>query len=212
MKEEKCVVLNDKRQIILNDESDIFLSIISDGETKGTFPVSYPSAGYGGGSLLLSLSEQYLLFSYFSGQSEEAFILFKIDGCHLEPVYDSGYSYGECASYRFSSDEEFLLQTMRIDWWYKENAEIDGDGNQFYKFGAISMLNIKEKTLNKHIIHVYPSSDWEEEVTDNGLFQLSETENDGKLSLTMPWGKETFEFPLKDTIVCKPKVIAHTNI
>lgn len=204
MEGQKCVVLNDKREILLNDESDILLSVVSNQETKDTFLVPYPSAGYGGGTLLLSLSEQYLLFSYYSGQSEEAFILFKIEGYHLEPVYESGYLWGEGADYLFSDNEEFLFQTLRTGWWYKDEAKTDKNGTQFYKFGEINILDIKKKIFNKHSIHVDPPSDWKEEVTDEGVFQLSQIGNADILRLRLPWGEETLAFPLKDIIIFKP--------
>lgn len=207
MEDVKFVVLKDDQKIVLNDEeNDILLSIISDGETKYTFSVPWPSAGYGGGELFLSLSEQYLIFSYYSGQGDEAFMLFKIDNCSLELIYESGNLYGEGASYCFSNDEKFLLQTLRTGWWYDESeAETDKDGNHFYEFGTIRVLDINKRTLNEHMIHVYPSSNWEEGITDNGPFEISKMVNDNMVNITMPWGEETFTFPLEKIILLKMK-------
>lgn len=202
---QKCVVLSDKREILLNDEGDIVLSVVSNGETKFTFEIPYPLEGYGGGTLLLSLSEKYLLFSYYSGQSEEAFILFRIEGEALKTVYESGYLYGEGAGYIFSNNEEFLFQTLRTGWWYESEAEMDKNGNRFYEFGEINILNIMKKTLNKHRVQIYPSSDWKEEVTDEGDFLLSKIVNDDRISVIMPWGEEKLALPLKDVIVFKPE-------
>lgn len=142
MEEIKNVVLTDQREIVLEDEDDIFLSVLADDNTKHTFSVPYPSAGYGGGPLLLSPSEQYLLFSYFSAQSQEAFRLFKIDNCQLELCFESGYMYGEDANSCFSSDEKRLLQTLRTGWWYAEMDEADENGDNFYKFGHINIMNM----------------------------------------------------------------------
>lgn len=204
MEEKKSVILNDKRKILLNDESDIVISVVSNGETKYTFPIPYPSEGYGGGTLVLSLSEKYLLFSYYSGQSEEAFTLFRINGYDLEPIYESGYLCGEGAGYIFSNSEEFLFQTLRTGWWYEEEAETDKTGNQFFEFGEINILDISKKILNKHSIHIYPSGERKEEVTDAGYFQLSKTVNNDILNVMMPWGEETLALPLEDIIVFKP--------
>lgn len=205
MEGQKRVVLNDKREILLNDENDIVLSVVSNGETKYTFPVPYPSEGYGGGTLLLSLSEQYLIFTYYSGQSEEAFILFRIDSDVLKPIYESGYFYGEGASYIFSNSEKFLFQALRTGWWYEEEAETDKNGDPFYVFGEINVLDIMKKTLTKHSIHIYPSDSWKEEVTDEGSFQLTKIVNTNILHVMMPWGEETLALPLKDSIVFKPE-------
>ncbi|MCX4317321.1 MAG: hypothetical protein OSJ52_11895, partial [Lachnospiraceae bacterium] len=67
------VTLADGSKIILPDENDISLSLISKDGTKDIVQFPYHSGGYGGGSLLLSSSERYVIFSYFSGESEEGF-------------------------------------------------------------------------------------------------------------------------------------------
>lgn len=203
MEGQKSVILNDKREVLLSDEGDIVISVVSNGETKYTFLVPYPLEGYGGGTLVLSLSEKYLLFSYYSGQSEEAFTLFRINGYELEPVYESGYLRGEGASYIFSNSEEFLFQALRTGWWYEEEAETDKNGNQFYEFGEINILDISEKVLNKHNIHIYPSIDWKEGVTDDGPFQLSKIENTNILNVMMPWGEENLTLPLEDIVILR---------
>lgn len=205
MKETKTVVLADNREIVLKDEEEILLYLIADGTTQYIFSVPYPAEGYGGGSLLLSATEQYLLFSYFSGQSEEAFMLFKIDNRHLDLLYESGYSYGEMADYFFSGDEHLLFQAFRTGWWYADMTETDENGNAFYEFGEINILDIREKTLDKHRIRVYPSGDWEEEVTDNGPFQFAEIIDNSILKMAMPWGQEILHCPLEDVIVLRPK-------
>lgn len=203
MEGQKCIVLNDNRKILLNDESDIVISVIYGGEVKYAFPVSYPAEGYGGGTLYLSLSERYLLFSYYSGQSEEAFMVFRIDGYGLELLYESGYLCGEGAGYIFSDNEELLFQALRTGWWYEEQAETDKDGNQFYQFGEINVLDIRTKTFSKHCIHIYPSNEWKEEVTDEGEFLLSKTVNNDILYVIMPWGEGALGLPLKDVIIFK---------
>lgn len=203
MEVQKCIVLNDKREILLNDEDDIVLSVVFHGETKDTFHVPYPSGGYGGGTLFLSMSEKYLIFSYYSGESEEAFILFEIKGYNLEPVYESGYLFGEDANYIFSDSEEFLFQTLRTGWWCEEEAEIDKNGNQFYKFGEINRLNIRKRTMNNHSIHIYPSSTWRVGVTDEGSFYISKMTASNVLSIIMPWGEETLALPLQEIIALK---------
>lgn len=203
MEETKIVFLADGRKVFLEDEDDILLSLIANDEVESTFQVSYPSAGYGGGSLLLSPSEQYLLFSYFSGESEEAFTFFKIDNKQLKFLYDSGYLYGEDANYCFVNNEKLLIQTFRTGFWYEEDAETDENGDKYYEFGVINIFNVETQDLNTHNIRVYPSAEWEEEKTDVGLFIFSEIINGSAFSVIMPWGRETFPYPLQDTVVIR---------
>lgn len=113
IEETKSVILVNHREITLDDADDIFLSFMNQGQPQSIFEVPYPDAGYGGGGLFLSPSEQYLVFVYFSGESEEAFILFKIEEDSLEVQYASAYLYGEDGDYWFSEDEKIFLQTLR---------------------------------------------------------------------------------------------------
>lgn len=101
------VILADGSQIILQDEDDISLSLISNDRTKDIFQFPYHSGGYGGGSLLLSPSERYVIFSYFSGESEEGFVLLEIVNNQFKFLYDSDYLYGEDANYGFADNENF---------------------------------------------------------------------------------------------------------
>ncbi len=72
MGEPNTIFLSDGRKVVFEEDDDIILSLVSNNKTADTFEMLYPSAGYGGGSLQLSPSEKYLVFSYFSGESEEA--------------------------------------------------------------------------------------------------------------------------------------------
>ena len=103
MEETKMVFLSDNRRVVLEDDDDIILSFVSDDKAESRFEVPYPSGGYGGGWLTLSPSKNYVVFSYFSGESEEGFCLFNIEDHQLKLVYDSGYLYGEEANYSFRS-------------------------------------------------------------------------------------------------------------
>ena len=73
MEETKIVFLSDNRKVVLEDDDDIILSFVSDDKAESRFEVPYPSGGYGGGWLKLSPSKNYVVFSYFSGESEEGF-------------------------------------------------------------------------------------------------------------------------------------------
>ena len=204
MEETKIVFLSDNRKVVLEDDDDIILSLVSDDKTESRFEVPYPSGGYGGGWLKLSPSRKYLVFSYFSGESEEGFCLFQIEDSQLELIYDSGYLYGEEANYSFVNNERILVQTFSTGAWYEENAEADENGDLHYEFGELNLFYMEMQELSRHTIHVYPSDDWEEEVTDVGTFAFSDL-NGSEFHVTVPWGKATFYAPLERVLVIRPE-------
>lgn len=204
MEETKIVFLSDNRKVVLEDDDDIILSFVSDDKVESRFEVPYPLGGYGGGWIMLSPSENYLVFSYFSGESEEGFCLFQIEDSQLELIYDSGYLYGEEANYSFVNNERILVQTFRTGAWYQENAEADENGDLYYEFGELNLFYIEKQELSRHMIHVYPSDDWEEEVTDVGTFAFSDL-NGSEFHVTVPWGKTTFYAPLENVLVIRPE-------
>ena len=196
------VTLADGRRVVLHDEDDISLSLVSNNGVEETLPFSHLSGNYGGGSLLLSPSQRYVIFSYFSGESEEGFALLEIANNQLKLLYDSDYIYGEDANYGFTNDERTIIQTFRTGAWYKDEAEIDENGDMYYEFGELNLLSLETNNLNRHTILVYPSDDWKEEETDVGTFAFSGIA-DGMLRVEMPWGSEAFRYPLQETLVVK---------
>jgi len=202
MEEANEVFLSDGRKLVLEDDDDIILSFISNDKTEDTFQFPEPSGGYGGGSLKLSPSEKYLIFSYFSGESEEAFSLFELKDDRLTFLYDSGYLYGEEAEYSFADDEKLIVQTFRTDTWYEENAQADENGDRYYEFGELNLFYPESRSLERHAIRVYPAEDWEEEKTDVGPFLFSSLDA-GVFHLVMPWGEETFYEPLPEILTVR---------
>lgn len=201
----QAVALTDEKEIVLNDEKDISLSIIHKGEVVFVYCIPQ-TCDYGNGGLLLSPSKRLLVFSCSSGQSSEMFMLFKIEENSLDLLYDSGDIYGEDGDICFFANEEYMLQILRTGWWYageQGEEQIDKNGNKFYEFGLINVLSIKEKILDKHIIHVYPADEWKAGRTDNGFFEISEI-TDKTVSIIMPWGKEVFHYLLNDVVIIKP--------
>lgn len=196
------VTLADGSKIELHDEDDILLSLVSNYEIKDTVPLPNLSGNYGGGSLLLSPSEKYVIFSYFSGQSEEGFALFEIEDSKLIFLYDSSYLYGEDANYSFANNEKVLIQTFRTGSWYKDDAGIDENGDMYYEFGKLNLLSLETYNWERHTILVYPSDDWKEEETDVGAFLFSDL-TDGILRVEMPWRSELFQYPLEETLVVR---------
>lgn len=197
------VVLADGRKVVLEDDQDVSLSLVINDDLQDTCQFPHLSGNYGGGSLLLSPSERYVVFSYFSGESEEGFALLEIEGKHLRLLYDSDYLYGEDANYSFINQEKILVQTFRTGAWYEEEAEIDENGDSYYQFGELNLLDLETNQLDRHTILVYPSEDWVEEETDVGKFLFSHMEDGKSLCAEMPWGKEIFPYPLEETLVIR---------
>ncbi len=197
------VVLADGRKVVLEDDQDISLSLVINDDMQDTCQFPHLSGNYGGGSLLLSPSERYVVFSYFSGESEEGFALLEIEGKHLRLLYDSDYLYGEDANYSFINQEKGLVQTFRTGAWYEEEAQTDENGDSYYQFGELNLLDLETNQLDRHTIVVYPSEDWVEEETDVGKFLFSHMEDGKSLCAEMPWGKEIFPYPLEETLVIR---------
>jgi len=172
-----------------------------------SLPILYPRKGYAGGSLLLSQSNTYLLFAYYSGQGEEAFVLYKISD-NLESVFETSYVYGEAASYCFSKDEKFLIQGLPniCEWDWKDYveqgvfSEIDEDGKLFIDFGYLNILDISQKILNKHVIRAYPSENAENFSNGYNPYLLPSMIDDFTLKISLPWGDEMLTLPLDNII------------
>ena len=176
MKLGQWIILNDGRRIVLEDKEEICLTLYSCADAGQTFLVPYPSAGYGGGNLWLSLSEKYLLFAYYSGESEEAYCLFRIEDGGLKLVYESGYRCGEGASYAFADNETFLVQALpaSVGPWYLEEACTDADGRRYFAYGELNILDIQKGTMERHLLRVVPSADWDEQFAEAEAFFFGE--------------------------------------
>ena len=202
--ENKSVVLKDKREVHFDDDK-FTLTIVSDGKKLFNLSLNYPEYGYGGGSIYLSPSDSYLLFAHYSGQSEESFTLFRITD-KLEIVYES-YLSGEAADYWFSEDEKLLIQglpsfcgPMEYDDIEENWAEKDENGDIFYAFGQINVLDIEKKKFSEHKIRVYFSDLWRALSEEREPFLRPKMENANSVKISMPWGDEKLNFPLEDTI------------
>lgn len=189
MKKSTKMVLNDGRDIELVEDTDI--CILINGEKGYTMP--YPMEGYGGGILIVSPAEKYLVFSYFSGQSEEGFVLFDIADMCWNIVYEHMYSFGEGSNYFFINDEKILVEAKRTGWWCEEDSEADVEGNSYYEFGELNFLDIDDGHFVTNKILVYPNDSWQEGITDNGYIDDLEAMGGNRFRIKLPWGTEEIE-------------------
>lgn len=93
--------------MVLPDVHEISIGKLTDGNVVFSIAIESPSAGYAGGEFHVSPRESYILFTFYSGQSEEAFTLLKNEET-IKIVFESGYEFGEAASYCFPSDRRTL--------------------------------------------------------------------------------------------------------
>ena len=189
------ILLDDGRDIRLIENDDI--CILMNGEKVYTMP--YPMEGYGGGILVVSPSQKHLVFSYFSGQSEEAFVLFDIADMEWNLVYERMYSFGEGSNYFFVDEDRILVEAKRTGWWSKEDSETDIDGNSYYEFGELNFFDVDAGNFTTNKILVYPNDSWEEDVTDNGYIDGLEVLGENRFAINLPWGTEEIE-PLASVI------------
>lgn len=203
----KIVTLKDGSEIRLNDD-ELTIEKLMHGEVISSIELAYPSAGYAGGSVYVSPSEKYILFAYYSGQSEEAFILLT----HNEDItllYDSGYLFGEAASYCFTMDEGTLIQALPyscIEWWMPwidGDTEKDEEGNVYFAFGSINIFDIHRGELMSHEILIYPESGWKPDEQKYDPLLLPEMIGDNFLKLSWPWEVGGLRLPITEKIIFK---------
>lgn len=171
--------------------------------------VDFPSAGYGGGAIHVSPCELYILFAFYSGQSEEAFILLK-NGESIEVLFESGYEFGEAASYCFSIDTHTLFQGLPsscIEWWRPwedDDLTEDSEGNKFFEFGLINTFNIQKGELTKSEIRIQPYKGWKPSEKEYIPLLFQGTFVNDKLRVHWPWGEEILNHPLPKVLTYKP--------
>lgn len=205
--EQHAVALQDGSEIRICEEPLSF-SRFRDGKCESMLKLSFPSAGYAGGSIYLSPSEQYILHAFYSGQSEEAFSIYRI-GESLSPVFESGYRYGECASYCFSSEENRVVQALPYlccEWsapWTEGDAEEDEQG-RFFQFGELNILHLDDQRLEEHNIIVRPSADWRPKDKEYEPFLSPRFIGQDMLSVAWPWGREEMTLPIEGDLVIRP--------
>jgi hypothetical protein len=166
----------------------------------------YPRAGLGGGHILLSPSERFAVLSMFSGQSEEAYELFRIaDG--ITRVGGLGYQFCEAASYCFSPDETSLVMALPFtcsEWWLpwdEEEAEPDGAGRFAFGFGELRLHQIVTGDISVHELRVNAAEGWQPARTEYDPDLRPRFLSRHQLALSMPWGEITVPVPLPDRVV-----------
>jgi hypothetical protein len=205
----KLITLNDGSQIRLNDENELSIVKMVGGEAVSSVQLDFPSAGYAGGAIHVSPCKLYILFAFYSGQSEEAFTLLK-NGETLEIIFESGYEFGEAASYCFSEDKSTLFQGLPRscgEWWMPwedDDLEDDSEGNEYFEFGSINVLNIHTGDLKKNEIRIQPIKGWEPIESEYDPLLLQDIVAKNELRISWPWAEEILKLPLPNILIYKP--------
>jgi hypothetical protein len=167
----------------------------------------YPTHGLGGGRILLSPTERLAVFAYSSGQSEEAYDVFRVSDM-ITRVGGVPYEYGREASYGFSQDERLLvmaLPRLSYEWWSLvecEEALPDGRGNLVVEFGRVRVHDLSTGHVSAHELRAVVREGWRapdsEDAYDAALHPRFTA--DQQLSLSLPWGEARVPLPLAATV------------
>jgi hypothetical protein len=168
-------------------------------EERVEFP--YPRAGFGEGALTLSSSERLLLFSYFSGQSEEAYRLIATEP-QLQELGSCPYMFGEAASYAFSPHEKAMLMALPASCtpWEVDELEEDRSGNLFLEFGLLRIHRIVDDVATHHSLRAYFEQAWEPNRGGYDPDMKPEIDNEGNVTITLPSGRMQLAPPISDVV------------
>jgi len=181
-------------KLVSKTEFVVLIQLIRPNGNTETCEIPNSKYGIAGGSFVISPSERFAIFHYYSGQSEEAYALFRLaDGfTHLA---SQDYLHGEVASFCFSADESIMIMALPrtyTDWWEtleEGDPEPDGEGRNLHEFGLVHFLEIATGQKMDHQIKIsVPEElippqieydhDWKPKFLQNG-----------GIGLSMPWGE-----------------------
>lgn len=157
--------------------------------------LAYPSAGFGGGGWVHSPSGRLLILHYYSGQSEEAFILLDLSNGGLRVVASPGYHVGESASYAFSHGEDKMIMALPrscIEWWAPwedDGLEVAADGARVLRFATLLLCATDSGQMQRTEIELVPSvaQPIRKHKCDLGL--APDFFVDLELSIQLPWAR-----------------------
>ena len=204
------LLLSDSRLVsVCTTDKPFVLKIENSGSVDDILEIPYPESGFGGGYLKASPEEAFLALSYYSGQSEECFLLFRLD-TKLHQVAASGYMFGEASSCAFSPDEDifvFALPFSCSEWWQPwddEDTEVDYSGQRFFDFGRICLQPTSGGDFSTHTLRITPPESWEPIREDYDPFLKPDFHGIKFLAISMPWGVEILSLPLESIVYLSP--------
>ena len=122
------------KTIRLNEE--IFcVELIEDNEVIDSYKLEEPDCGYGGNDVIEAPAGNLFAMCFYSGESDNAFIIFSIIDNKLNVLINEDYSYGE-ALYMWSSDGRFFYRL--VDSYERYDASDDG----VYPVGRVDIFDV----------------------------------------------------------------------
>ena len=159
----------------------------------------YPGGGLGGGTFVVSPTGRYAILSIFSGQSEQGYELFKLDGERIEKIEHVGslpYVIGMGADFAFAPGEQQFAMVMAFDCdfdlhddrWEDKDLEVR-DGLRIYPFGELRLHTIATGGIETYSIDVAVRLGSEPEARPGWSDRLGVAfPNSQEVLFNLPWG------------------------
>jgi len=135
----------------------------ADSSVQAAVQLDFPPAGFGGGGWVLSPSGDLLVLHYYSGQSEETFVLLNLSNRGLAVIAHPEYQYGEYASYAFSPTEDSMIMALPRtcgEWWScweDDGLETADDGAAVCHFATLLRCSTDSGLIHKTRLELLPS-------------------------------------------------------
>lgn len=179
----------------------IVFARVRDGAMVDALSLPYPTAGLGGGRISLAPSGRIALVAMFSGQSEEGYLLFGLDG-GLKKLAEQPYVFGESADYCFSTDESLFAMALPfscIEWWLPWDdgeAKPDGSGRRRFPFGQLRVQEIATGRVSVCELRVSAADDWSPKREPYDPEMRPRFLSDTRLQVSLPWRQLEVSLPL----------------
>jgi len=168
----------------------------------------YPDRGLAWVGLSASPSGRYVVLQHCSGQGEESYAVFDLRGGLSSPARRD-YVYGETNSIGFDASERFAVAAIPgrcVEWW-QGFEEVDGEdeaGRTYFDFGLLATHDLEQATCSETLLRIWAQDGWaSKQATYDPLLKPRFASADS-LEIALPWGRETFLFPLADVVWLRP--------
>lgn len=122
------------KTIRLNEET-FCVELVEDYDVIDSFQLEEPECGYGGNDVFESPAGNLFVMGFYSGESDNAFIIFSVTNNKLNVLINEDYSYGE-ATYMWSPDSRCFYRL--VDSYGRYDASNDG----VYPVGRVDVYDV----------------------------------------------------------------------
>ena len=110
------------KTIRLNEET-FCVELVDGNEVIDSYKLEEPDCGYGGNDVFKAHAGNMFAMCFYSGESDNAFIIFSVTDNKLNVLINEDYSYGE-ATYMWSPDSRYFYRL--VDSYERYAASDDG--------------------------------------------------------------------------------------